>query len=757
MKKVYAVLLACLTFLFSCNVSMFDNGNDTDLVIMLPGSEEKAVDKYSAGEITEYRIDLIHAEGTCYTERGDAGGACVFKNIRSGSYTLIINGLVDGMVASKYENNINVFPGEENFISAKALLQYRVTDFFMSVSKGVWNKNCDAFYSEKEYYEAVRDVSYGVVPDRTNDIKYSYAEIINPEVDYAYLNFYQNSGRDFLVNSNTFSEIRCSFCTEKKGTISITVLDRKTEEIGPTRYYEYDPVEFDGMFAYIDEDYTPFVISDRPSDWSPIIRIGFPKECGKIYISGCGILAGASSYDNDIVSNTAVLPEKKELVQITKNATSNVTKIVFDKRKIGSNYAAALFTGMQPGQNYGEGCTVKLEGLTFSKPVKSLNVEVKSYATKKKLYESKLKNFQISEIQTGGYKIPYSFKFLVPKMPVYENEYEGAYLEIHPEGWDGDVLEMEIEKVICDYNSFSQSFLNATNCLLMEYRDLKDRGVDKAPVYMFSASYDDRLCPNETKVFSVSAYPMQFSDNELVKMTSCLTGQPIKSDDYDFLVPYVIPDFECNVPGLTCSKTEDGKICLKNNTQFDTYFKIDVNDARKVLISTEENDSGSFNFEYKTFDKFEIENGMKKAKIGTINYEEIESNTDNTISLSNISFIPVVNKGSDKKKMGFGTGEIKPFVEIVVKTKSGNLIAKDILTESSLKSNQVRFPPYDYLETENFNEIITKTSYAADAYYSKFFNEYDSVIEIYLCFDENEQVDRLSIYQFRSKITSFDY
>ena len=222
MKKIFLGLFACIFFLFSCNLEASFGG--TDLVIPLPGSEAK-ITKYDAGDVASYRVDITRNDGVHYSETGSVGGVIVFENILCGTYTVDIYALDgDTYVAARGSVSIEIIKNEENYLSAEAVLQNKVSDFFVSVPKGVWNLDHARYFRGENYYNAVRDVEYGVYGtygEGGAPIDVTTAKIVNPDVEYAYLNYTGRFGPGMSVPVGNSAKVSLFFKAEKKCKFSV--------------------------------------------------------------------------------------------------------------------------------------------------------------------------------------------------------------------------------------------------------------------------------------------------------------------------------------------------------------------------------------------------------------------------------------------------------------------------------------------------------------------------------------------------------
>lgn len=744
MKKIFLGLFACIFFLFSCNLEASFGG--TDLVIPLPGSEAK-IAKYDAGDVASYRVDITRNDGVHYSETGSAGGVIVFENILCGTYTVDIYALDgDTYVAARGSASIEIIKNEENYLSAEAVLQNKVSDFFVSVPKGVWNLDHARYFRGENYYNAVRDVEYGAYETETdggNFITVTTAEIVNPDVEYAYLNYIS----DEIIGSELACGFKCKFKAEKKTRFWISIYDSLREDYGVTKYYEYDP-ESDAVLSaaqdgFLNLDY--FWVNKRPYMWKALVKIGFPKDCGKVTVASPFITQKETSDSKyNITSNTSMLPQENASVVVEDLPEENI-KFIFDKSKSGGKYTAALFTGMQ-FRSY-DYLVVTVEGLKVNKPVRNFNIAVKSFATKKKLFESKLTGYELQK-----YNASYGFKLVVPPIFVYEPEnssdyYEGAYLEISPEGWDGNELIMEVGSV--SYDKFNNGYSKAADNFLIGYRDLKDMGVDNVIVQLdFDGEYTDVLTPRESKTFVASCYPYVDSHYKSY-CTEVKPGKlyPYQEDDTHISIPFNLIDIKNdNVPELTCSKLSDGKFSIKNNSDCDLQITFHFDDPATLRITKNSGYQSSYGYDYRTSSDVIVSGDKKMVKLATIDAKYF-TNDDSfiKINLLNISCIPVLGKVSDNVVMGKNQSEVHPSFYVVAKSKSGEIFDYGTYEGDAIESETVTYNDYYYLNGRN--KISIKNTVNPRLVKYDFAKE-DTVVEIYLCYDKRVSQNMLSVYDF---------
>lgn len=737
MKKIFVSLFACVLFLFSCNLNM--SSGDTDLIVYLPGSEGK-VTQYRAENVKTYRIDLTNENGDYYSQTGEPGGTIVFNNILCGTYTVDIWALDEStFVAAHTSTTITVFKGEENYLSATAILRNKVSDFFVSVPKGVWNLDHARYFREKNYYNAVRDVEYGAYEEGQTEV--TYAKIINPDVEYAYLNY--ATGYSTEVSSSEVCNFKCDIKTEKKSTIFVTVYDSLREEYGYTRDYEYDPENnyTGGSRNNYDGSYTVTVsVPNRDYNWHPFVKIAFSKDCGKIFIKNSEIQKMTPAGSKDFSYWSTSIPFEKQLVKVTRNLSGAI--FIFDKSKSGSQYAAALIPGMQI-QEYDCGIEITIRGLTVNKDVKNLSIKAGSYAADEKIYTSELKNFSLEKSEEDGDENSYDFHLIVPKAFVYNEDFEGVFIEIHPEGFDGDTLEMNVNNVTT-YN-YNQGLYYA-KCLFTEFYNLKDINVPKAPVMVSESKYSTVLMPGETKTFGASIY----SDLDYYLQENCLyeqnvlTGQIFKGVLGDqIFVPLVMHEGENNVSGLSFYKTSDGKFYIKNNTSYDMPIDISFGDCGDISIE-EPRKTISFNYkyDYRSVDQILHDGNHKKVKIASIDASRIMDqnrvNKFKDLKLTGIKCIPVSGTvdfiNNNNQQFDGAT------FEVVVKDKKGNVLKNKTIEDIEIKKNQ--FAQYAHLQ-ENFKQVKQNAEVEIEGTY----NTSDTVVDIYLVYPSSITGNFISVYE----------
>lgn len=739
MKKIVFGLFACIFFLFSCNLETSFGG--TDLVIPLPGSEAK-IAKYDAGDVASYIVDITRKDGVHYSETGSAGGVIVFENILCGTYTVDIYALDgDTYVAARGSASIEIIKNEENYLSAEAVLQNKVTDFFVSVPKGVWNLNHARYFREKNYYSAVRDVeygAYGTYGDGGTPIDVTTAKIVNPEVEYAYLNCI--SSFDLGVPAGKSAQLNLNFKAEKKCKFSVSVVNSLKEEYGKTVFYEYDPSEDNGYDGYMLID--NFEIGQVEKAWNPLVRICFSKDCGQVSVYNCRIVTSNTTQLN-LRYNAAVLPCDKELVSIDINDDN--TKFTFDKRKAGSTYTAALFTGMQIEKD--KYYMIEIGGVRFDKDVNSLSIAAKSFASKRDLFRSETKSIQID---AGAEN---QFQLIVPGYMIYSDDYEGAYLEIHPDGYEGDTLEMVVRNV-----TFNVTYANGFgfgNCFIPAYRDLKDRNVSNVPLritdgYGNGITYAN-LGPYENKCISVAVFPQNVWHSDEAVLQTLNFGDLLPIECFGYYIPMMLPNVECNVPGLTFYKSEDYKYILQNNSSCNKIVKMEMNDNGKLMISdVAYTDLKSQYYPENYFadittltniKRTELYNEVKVATVDAKAFTNMQS--FNGLTLSGFSCIPVVGL----KNNGVTLDSNASFY-IEAKTKKGASIGS---CSAGVVANAASSTSPYYLY--NFNKITMQGSQTLD----KPFDIDDTIVEIYLRYPLGVEGDFITIYDFRAGLEASNY
>lgn len=745
MKKIFVSLFACVLFLFSCNLNM--SSGDTDLIVYLPGSEGK-VTQYSAGDVKTYRIDLTNANGDYYSETGERGGTIVFNNILCGTYTVDIWGLDENtFVAAHTSTTITVFKGEENYLSATAILGNKVSDFFVSVPKGVWNLDHARYFRGENYYNAVRDVEYGAYStdgEGGGIIDVTTAKIINPDVEYAYLNYISNN----TIRENYKCGFTCKFKAEKKTRFWISIYDSLKEDYGVTKYYEYDP-ECDAVVnaaqdGFLDLDY--FGVNERQYGWKPLVRIGFPKDCGKVTVASPSITISLPQDVNNynITSNTSVLPQENASVVVEDLPEEN-KKFIFDKSKSGGKYTAALFTGMQIEKD--KYYLIEIGGVKFDKDVNSLSIAAKSFASKRDLFRSETKSIQID---AGAEN---QFQLIVPGYMIYSDDYEGAYLEIHPNGYEGDTLEMVVRNV-----TYSVTYTNGIgfgNCYIPAYRDLKDWNVSNVPLritdgYGTSITYAN-LGPYENKCISVAVFPQNVWHSEEAVLQTLKFGDLLPIECFGYYIPMMLPNVECNVHGLTFYKSEDYKYVLQNNSSCNKIVKMEMNNNGKLMISdVTYTDLKSKYYPENYFadittltniKRTELYNEVKVATVDAKAFTNMQS--FNRLTLSGFSCIPVVGLKNNGVKL-----DSNAYFYIEAKTKEGASIGR---CSAGVDANAAPSTSPYYLY--NFNKITMQGSPTID----KPFDINDMIVEIYLRYPSEVVGDFITVYDFRAGLEASNY
>lgn len=745
MKKIFVSLFACVLFLFSCNLNM--SSGDTDLIVYLPGSEGK-VTQYRAENVKTYRIDLTNENGDYYSQTGERGGTIVFSNILCGTYTVDIWGLDENtFVAAHTRTTITVFKGEENYLSATAILRNKVNQFFVSVPEGVWNSDYENYFRDAKYYNAVRDVEYGVepgdgslAPAGDNPPDCTSAKIINPNVEYAYLNYISND----TIRENYKCGFTCKFKAEKKTRFWISIYDSLREDYGVTKYYEYDP-ESDAVVSaaqdgFLDLNY--FRVNERQNEWKPLVRIGFPRGCGKVTVASPTIYPNPEpTYEYyDITSNTSMLPQENASVVVEDLKVGK--KFIFDKSQSGGKYTAALFTGMQIDGN--EFYVADITGLRVNTAVKNLNITVKSYASNEKLFISQLKNINLKKYIEGDDSTVYAFNLIIPPCIVDTSlNYEGAYIEINPEDYEGNQLEMTVDSV-----TYSESWLgNGINYrLLTGYRDLVDYEIKNAPVSAigdYSIKYLT-LSPKEEKNFGYSLFSSVVYNYQIKTLNP---GKHIVANDNKFNAPLICPRVECSVPEFTFVKNADNTYHLKNNSDCDRIFKIsdkadnlgtiELMPASKSDIESARTQTNYY-ADYKSISDIRKSGGQKIVKLATIDAKSFTNETTFTkLTLSNLACFPVI--GFVKNKV---TLDDSADYYVLIREKNGKKIDDFVVTTEIYNSG---YPNYDYLNPD-FNCIKQKNSKSI----TNSFNAEDVVVEIYLRYPESVSGDFVSVYELQA-------
>lgn len=741
MKKIFVSLFACVLFLFSCNLNM--SSGDTDLIVYLPGAEGKAV--YRVDDVKTYRIDLTNENGDYYSQTGEPGGTIVFNNILCGTYTVDIWALDEStFVAAHTSTTITVFKGEENYLSATAILGTKVEDFFVSVPKGVWNLNHAAYFRKKNYYNAVRDVEYGAYKEGQTEV--TYAKIINPDVEYAYLNY--AAGYSTEVSSSEVCNFKCDIKTEKKSTIFVTVYDSLREEYGYTRDYEYDPENnyTGGSRNNYDGSYTVTVsVPNRDYNWHPFVKIAFSKDCGKIFIKNSEIQKMNPAGNKDFSYWSTSIPFEKQLVKVTRN--SSWATFIFDKSKSGSQYAAALIPGMQI-QSIDCGTLLTINNLRVNKDVKNLSIKVGSYAADKKIYTSELKNFALKKYEEGDEKTDYTFYLIAPKAFVYNEDFEGVFIEIHPEGFDGDTLEMSVGEIKSENDVYSNGFniSSCAKCLFTEFYNLKDINVSKAPVMQSdSYPYTTVLMPGEMKTFGASIYyELDYPMQNIPYEHNVLTGQIFKGElENNIYVPLIMHEVENSVSGLSFNKTDDGKFYIKNNTSYDLPIDIKFDDVGNISIKEPSKSINyTYKYDYRSVDQILHDGNHKKVKIASIDASRImdqnRGNKFKDLKLTGIKCIPVSGTvdfiNNNNQQFDGAT------FEVVVKDKKGNVLKNKTIEDIEIKKNQ--FAQYAHLQ-ENFKQVKQNAEVEIEGTY----NTSDTVVDIYLVYPSSITGNFISVYE----------
>lgn len=739
MKKIFLGLFACIFFLFSCNLEASFGG--TNLVIPLPGSEAK-IAKYDAGDVASYRVDITRNDGVHYSETGSAGGVIVFENILCGTYTVDIYALDgDTYVAARGSASIEIIKNEENYLSAEAVLQNKVTDFFVSVPKGVWNLDHARYFREKNYYSAVRDVEYGAyetVTDGGGRTNVTTAKIVNPDIEYAYLNCI--SSFDLGVQAGKSAKLSLYFKAEKKCKFSVSMVNSLKEEYGKTLFYEYDPNNaYNAYDKYMHID--DFEIGQVDNEWNPLVRICFSKDCGQVSVYDCRINTSNTTPLN-LRYNAAVLPCDKELVSIDINDDN--TKFTFDKRKAGSTYTAALFTGIQIEQF--KPAKLSLEGIRVDKDVEKLSIRIGSYASDKKIYTSELKNYALKKNNEQS-DSPYSFYLIVPPAFVYNSDYEDVFIEIHPEGWVGDTLEISFRDIY--YMAYDQGFSFADlRKVLTEFYNLKDMDVSKALVEMQDEVYQTVLLPGESKTFGVSIYNnYDYCMSGAQLTTDVVTGQFFNAELNDGgYVPLVLHEGVCNVPGLSFHKTGDGKFYIKNNTSYDLPIQIGFNSSNDGIIINEPQTSitYSYSYDYMNTDQITTSGGSKKIRLSAIDTSKVFGNIRiKNLNIYSLSCIPVSGK------VDMVTGNNQMFdgstFEVKVKNKSGLTLGTYTIGDDSVETI-VRPTFKDYYHLGTYFKRIKQKNYPVKLEIPGIYDTSDTIIEIYLVYPQNITGSFISVY-----------
>lgn len=686
MKKLFVSFLICTLFLFSCSLSM--TSGSTELVISLPGNGTKTVSKYVPEDVSEYKIDLIDSNGITVTKSGIPGAVVLFDNISGGSYTVKILAFdSNSYVAARGTTSVQIIQNEKNHLVAEAILQNKATDYFVSVPKGVWNSNHKEYFRNSTFYNAVKDVEYGCeeMEEIAQGQNCTWAQIINPEVEYAYLNLFmdEESGWKQIAEGADLN-FNLLYKTEKKSVISVTILDALREDYGYTKFVEYDP-DLNESFASIQH----LMLKPRTKGMKPFVRIGFSKDCGKISVLKPEL---RSSMGNPGLLDNSVIPSEKEIVKL-----DNTGKFTFNKNNSKEGYSAALFTGMQIEKD--KLYTVTITNLKADKNVQNVKISARSFASKKELFVSSTEGFSLTA------DTPKTVLLLVPGILVYENDYEGAYIEIIPEGYEGDEVTLSAQEVSYSISGIN-GLSNPIGCsvLLTDFEDLPSFNTNHVPVYMEGTAnyseYEVMLNPGETKYFNVEVIPATNdafdyipSEDPKFYYTSLETGKVLKNKDYEeYYIPLFINTYIGNNSKDTdCKRLSDGRYVIKNLSEYEKFVKIraeisgiSVNDGKTFIEKNESYTNPNLIIGHKFVENIQLEGQRCKAKLisfpGSF-FVPAENSSFSKIKIGQVKCIPVAGsvdtpvKFSENGSPSRLNGDPRYIVE--VKTKSGELICSD--------------------------------------------------------------------------------
>lgn len=726
MKKIFVSLFACVLFLFSCNLNM--SSGDTDLIVYLPGAEGKAV--YSRDDVKTYRIDLTNANGDYYSETGERGGTIVFSNILCGTYTVDIWGLDENtFVAAHTSTTITVFKGEENYLSATAILGNKVNQFFVSVPEGVWLKNPENTIREAKYHNAVRDVEYNC--DNDNVI---HAKIINPDVEYAYLNsFYGSFGNEINDSNNYVFEVDLK--AERKTTFIITVFDSLCEEYGKTEYWEYDPITVLGSFKSF-----RITFPARSIRWTPLVRIGFTKDAGQIDIREPNFSVNTNTSYAQYYDSVCGLPLEKHAVTVNGNGDYG-KKFTFSKSKAGGKSMAAIIPLKKLDSDM---VAYILEGVQVNKDVQKFSIYARSFAAKDNRFILELRNISLKADRD------YNFGICMPSCKKYENNpWEGCYLEIHADGYSGDELELKFENI----DEFSSQ---APLSLVSGLRNLDHYNGKRLYTKAQYNNFNFMLQPGESKIFGVSQYYQNMRIPESLNNSDYYFKDVIYSSDFSvenvYFIPAVCTQIENNCSNLTVNKTDDGQFYVKNNAEYNMPVYGFVGADNKLSLSK----SSGMNYNFATFDNIETTGNYKRVKLGVFDLSDIwvSGGKCNTIQFISLSSIPILGKVSDdednKIKLSNSSEYGNAVYQYVVKTKSGQVVKEDVVsnmdTPIKQQNNEYSFVDGYY---RVFLDYIYNTNYIS---LGNIYSNTDLLLEVYLRWDkdyaQNKNINMLTVHDF---------
>lgn len=719
MKKIFVSLFACVLFLFSCNLNM--SSGDTDLIVYLPGSEGK-VTLYDEDDVESYRIDLTNANGDYYSETGERGGTIVFNNILCGTYTVDIWGLDENtFVAAHTRTTITVFKGEENYLSATAILGNKVSDFFVSVPEGVWNSDYKNCFREANYYNAVRDVYYAC-----DDDGIIHAEIINPDVEYAYLNSLY--GKYSVDDYGKMFKLPLGLKAERKTTFIITVLDSLCEEYGKTDYVNYDPNDPLNLDGY--KNYT-FIFPGRSLDsWKPLVRIGFTRDCGQVCIDA----TNNASLENGISSSwfdfACGIPLEKHAVEVKKDEN----KFIFRKSKSGDVPMAAIIPLEACN---GDSVSYYFSKLKVNKNVKKFSICGKSFASKHNKFISEFKDF---ELEAGK---EYNFSLLLPGCREYDSQWEGSYAEIYAEGYDGDELEMTIESIGSTHCQMGLSLISGLNNF-SHFNSI--RLYEKAQNNSFSFC----LKSGESRVLGVSQYDQGLMIPDILNKSDYNYTDVVYSYE-TYYIPSLVTQIMNNCSNdITVKKIDNCQFYIQNNSSFDK--KIDgIISGENILSLT---DVAGNSYKFASFRNIESLDSYKRVKVSTIDLSSfwVRDGQCNEIMFSVLKGIPIIGKASEdpnKKILLSSKPEYGNAVyQYVIKTKKGDVIKEGVI-ENMDTSEKVT--GHDIPFVNGYYKVALKYTYpGVDISLDKKYSKTDLIVEIYLRWDKDylQNIDMITMHDF---------